>query len=165
MATSRKINSPKLLVYDFDGVMTDNRVLVFEDGREAVFCNRSDGLAIAKIAEMGITQMILSTEKNPVVLARAKKLKLEAISGCEDKKTTLARFLSDHGYVGSEVGYLGNDLNDLEAMRLCGLKICPSDAAKEIQDISDWITNAKGGEGMIREVFDWLVSHPLEYTS
>ena len=84
-----------LIVYDFDGVMTDNRVLTFQDGTEAVFANRADGLAINMIKEMGINQIILSTEKNAVVEARARKIGIPAIHGVGDKNTVLHAYCAE----------------------------------------------------------------------
>jgi YrbI family 3-deoxy-D-manno-octulosonate 8-phosphate phosphatase len=141
-----------LIVYDFDGVMTDNRVLVMQDGSEAVFANRADGLGINHIREMGINQIILSTETNPVVQARAKKIKIDTISGCQDKKEALLEYCSNKGVDLYRVAFVGNDINDLEVMKIVGFKIAPKDAVKEILDISEYVTNAKGGEGVVKEI-------------
>ena len=82
----------KLLVYDFDGVMTDNKVIVDENGKESVVCNRSDGLAIKLIKEMGIAQLIMSTERNDLVRRRGEKLKLEVVNDISDKKSCLQEY-------------------------------------------------------------------------
>lgn len=113
-----------IIVYDFDGVMTNNRVIFMQDGTEAVIVNRGDGLGVAKIRSFGIPQLLLSTEANSVVKARADKLKLEVISGCRDKKKTLLSLCSDKGYDCRRVAYVGNDVNDLEAMKIAGFPIC-----------------------------------------
>jgi len=146
------IKDIQLIVYDFDGVFTDNKVLVFEDGKEAVFCNRADGLAIQKIKELGIPQIILSTEENQVVKARAKKLNIEVVHGITDKKIVLIDYCKKKNYDLKKVLYIGNDLNDLEVMKSVGYPIAPIDAVKEIKKIAKIITKARGGKGVIREL-------------
>lgn len=148
------IKNIELIVYDFDGVLTDNRILVSEDGREAVFCNRSDGLAIKKFKELNIPQIILSTEANPVVKARAKKLKLPVIHNLRDKKRALLYYCSKHNYNPKNVLYVGNDINDLEAMKVIGYPIAPSNASSQVKKIAKIVTKTAGGQGVIRELFD-----------
>ena len=151
---SRKLKRSEvnLIVYDFDGVMTDNRVLVFENGMEAVIANRGDGLGIAMINKMDIPQIILSTEKNQVVFARAKKLGLEALHGVDNKLKKLSEYCQKGGYNPVQVVYVGNDTNDLEAMQFVGLPVAPSDANEEILKIAKLITRAPGGFGVVREL-------------
>ena len=141
-----------LIVYDFDGVMTDNRVLVDQDGREAVFCNRADGLGVGLIRDLGLDQLILSTEANPVVSARAAKLKLPVLQDCADKGQALARLLAERGLDPARVLFLGNDLNDLPALRLVGWPAAPADAAPEVLALARYVTRAKGGFGVVREL-------------
>jgi len=141
-----------LIVYDFDGVMTDNRVLVDQDGREAVFCNRADGLGVGLIRGLGIAQVILSTEANPVVSARAAKLRLPVIQDCADKAEALAGLLAEKNLDPARVLFVGNDLNDLPALLLVGWPAAPADAAPEILEIARYVTRARGGCGVIREL-------------
>ena len=150
------VNTVALIVYDFDGVMTDNRVFILQDGTEAVVANRSDGLGVEKIRSLGIPQMILSTETNPVVRARAAKIKLEVISGCQNKKETLSSYCAEKGYDLKRVVYVGNDINDLEAMKMVGFPVAPADAHPKIMKIACMITIAKGGEGVVRELSDMI---------
>ena len=149
------VNTVALIVYDFDGVMTDNRVFVLQDGTEAVVANRSDGLGVEKIRSMGIPQMILSTETNPV-RARAAKIKLDVISGCQNKKETLSSYCAEKGYDLKRVLYVGNDINDLEAMKMVGFPVAPSDAYPDIIRIACMVTRAKGGEGVVRELSELI---------
>lgn len=146
-----------LIVYDFDGVMTDNRVIIFQDGTEAVIVNRADGLGVDRFRNLGIPQLILSTETNPVVRARAAKLHLEVIASCKDKKHTLEKFCSQNGYNLNQVMYIGNDLNDLEVMKIVGFPIAPADAHPKIKKLAKLVTEAKGGEGVVKELSDYLV--------
>jgi len=146
-----------LIVYDFDGVMTDNRVIIFQDGTEAVIVNRSDGLGVERFCRFNIPQLILSTETNPVVKARAAKLHLEVIASCKDKKIALENYCAQKGYDLNRVIYVGNDLNDLEVMRVVGFPIAPADAHPKIKKIAKLITEAKGGKGVIKELSDYLI--------
>ena len=152
--------SPKnieLIVYDFDGVMTDNRALIFEDGTEAVFVNRGDGLAIAKIKEFDIPQVIISTERNSIVSKRAEKLKIPLYQNIGDKLTCLKEVIEDHQVSPQNTIYVGNDTNDLEAMKFVGWPIAPEDAHKEIKALATFITDSPGGNGVIREILDLLM--------
>ena len=141
-----------LIVYDFDGVMTDNRVIVWQDGTEAVVANRADGLGVNRLSALGIPQLILSTEANPVVEARAAKLGLEVIGSCKDKKITLQNYCEGKNYDLNRVVYLGNDVNDLEAMQMVGFPIAPADAHPEVKAVAKLVTTARGGEGVIKEL-------------
>ena len=152
-----KAQDLRLIVYDFDGVMTDNRVLVFSDGREAVFCNRADGLAVAGIKAMGIPQIVLSTEKNEVVAARARKLKLKVIQGVVNKRTALVRYCRQKKIELNRVVYIGNDVNDLETMRIVGFPLCPADANANVKRISRGVIAQKGGEGVIKYFYDRIL--------
>jgi YrbI family 3-deoxy-D-manno-octulosonate 8-phosphate phosphatase len=141
-----------LIVYDFDGVMTDNRVIVFQDGAEAVVVNRADGLGVDLIRSLRIPQLILTTESNPVVKARALKLRLEVIASCKDKKNAVRHYCKRNDYKLRKVVYVGNDLNDLEVMKIVGFPVAPADAHPMIKAAAKLITKAKGGEGVIREL-------------
>jgi len=146
----------RLLIYDFDGVLTDNKVFISEDGKESVCCNRSDGLAIAKIKKIGVAQIIISTETNKIVSVRASKLGIPAIRGAENKKDVLHEYCERNCINISEVLYIGNDINDLEAMLLVGLPVCPIDAYPEIKKISKMILPINGGNGVIRELLNHI---------
>lgn len=148
----------KLIVYDFDGVMTDNRVFIAQDGTESVAANRSDGLAIGMIRKLGIDQCILSTEENPVVQARAAKLRIPATQSVSDKGSAIIALAADKDISLSQVLYMGNDINDADAMGLCGFKVAPSDAHPSILALADYVTEAPGGFGAIRELADVLIA-------
>lgn len=150
------------IIYDFDGVLTDNCVVVHQDGSEAVRCNRSDGLAIALLRERGIPQFILSTEANPVVRARAGKLRIPVLQNSENKRKDLISLASSENLDVKELLFVGNDLNDIEAMLLAGFRACPSDAAREVLGLPDIIiTKCKGGEGVVRELYSLLFHNSI----
>ena len=148
----------KLMVYDFDGVMTDNRALQFQDGTEAVWVSRADGWGVDQIRKMNIPQLIISTETNTVVAARAKKLKIEVIHGSGDKKADLLDYCSRMQIELSGVLYVGNDVNDLEAMQVVGFPVAPADAHPSITAIAKHVTRAKGGEGVIKELSEYVAN-------
>lgn len=147
----------KLIVFDFDGVMTDNTVMVDENGKEVVRVNRSDGLGVRLLMNNGYPCMILSTEKNPVVSKRGEKLGIPVLQGIDNKKVALVNYCTQQKTDLDSVLYIGNDLNDLEVMKAVGLRGAPADAYKEIKTIADIIFRSKGGKGVVRELASWLL--------
>lgn len=148
----------RAVVFDFDGVFTNNKVIVLEDGREAVLCDRGDGLAVGIFRQefKNISLLILSKEKNPVVKARAKKLNLECLHGVDNKLDLLKEWAAERNILLSEIAYLGNDLNDIECIKNVGLGACVGDSYPEVKDISSLILSKNGGDGAIRELL-WLI--------
>jgi N-acylneuraminate cytidylyltransferase len=148
----------ELVVFDFDGVMTDNRVWVSEDGHEMVAANRSDSLGIRYMREAGIDSMILSMEVNPVVSARARKMKMAVIQGQDDKASALKAILAERQLDPRNVVYLGNDTNDLPCFPLVGCAIAVADAQPVVLRQADVILSRSGGHGAVRELCDLLVA-------
>ena len=147
----------KLIIYDFDGVMTNNTVYIDQHGNEMVQVNRADGLGVAKIKELGIQQIIISTEQNSVVSARAMKLGIPCLKGIDNKKESLLNYCQKNGININEVAYIGNDINDKEAMEIARIRFCPADAHEIIKEISDRVLKRNGGDGVIRELLDILI--------
>ncbi len=152
----------RLLVLDFDGVMTDNRVLVDQEGREGVYCSRGDGFGIALLRETSVEVFVLSAEENPVVSARCKKLGIEVVQGCKRKLDKLKALLEDRGLSSSQVAYVGNDLNDLECMEWVGVPIAVANAEPALHEKGFWITTRVGGDGAVREVCDLIAASNRE---
>jgi len=150
------INNIKLIVYDFDGVMTDNKVYIDQDGKESVQVNRGDGLGVSGIKRLGIKQIILSSEINAVVSSRAKKLKIKCLQGVDNKKIVLTDYCIQNKINIETVAFVGNDINDKDAMEIVGYSFCPFDSHKSIKEISDHTFQTKGGCGVIRELFEYL---------
>lgn len=146
------------LIFDFDGVLTDNRVIVFEDGREAVSCNRADGLAFDYLRRMGMPAYILSQETNPVVAARGKKLRVPVYSGVQDKVEALERLCAENGFEVNRIMFVGNDVNDLGAMDKVGYPIAVADAHPAVRAKARHVLKSRGGEGAAREVVETLVT-------
>ena len=145
----------QLIVYDFDGVMTDNTVYMDSNGGESVRDSRADGLAVEMLKER-YQQLILSSEKNNVVEMRAKKLGIGCLKGVERKLDTLNFYILEHRIALDEVLYVGNDINDLDVMREVGFAVCPADASHEFRSIAGYTTKARGGHGVIRELLDFV---------
>tara|TARA_B100000131_G_C18007793_1_gene569195 strand:+ start:550 stop:1041 length:492 start_codon:yes stop_codon:yes gene_type:complete len=158
MSRSISFKNISLIVYDFDGVMTNNKVLVDENGTESVIVNRADGLGISEIKKYGITQIIISTEKNPLVAQRAKKLNIPCIQDVDKKDKVLLAYCEKNKLKLKNIAFVGNDLNDLPAMKIVGIAICPADSAYEIKKISDIILKKNGGDGVVRELLDIVIS-------
>ena len=121
----------QMIVFDFDGVFTDNRVLVLQDGTEGVFCSRADGFGLGAAKKLGIRLLVISTEKNPVVGARCKKLNIPYIQGCDNKSQILQMEANKLGISLDNIAYLGNDINDIECLEIVGLPACVSDSFRK----------------------------------
>ncbi|BCY16215.1 MAG: acylneuraminate cytidylyltransferase [Chloroflexi bacterium] len=146
-----------LMVFDFDGVITDNRVWVDENGFERVAANRSDSLGIRYLKEAGLEMMVLSMEVNKVVAARAKKMGIPALHGINDKVTTLRNLLNDRQIPAENVIYVGNDTNDLDCFRLVGYAVAVGDAQPEVKRAADLVLSQNGGRGAVREICDIIL--------
>lgn len=147
----------RLLVVDFDGVMTDNRVLVGDDRREAVWCHRGDGWGIARLREAGVEVIILSTEENAVVRARGDKLQIEVVQGSSDKLAALRALADDRGLGPDQIAYLGNDVNDVGCLRWVGHPMVVADATDGARSCAALVTTRRGGSGAVQEVADWIL--------
>ena len=150
----------RLVAFDFDGVFTDNMVYVFEDGSETVRCFRSDGIGLQKLKNLGIETIIISTEANPVVSARARKLKISCVQDCRDKRAVLEKIAQEQGIGLSEVAFVGNDINDLACLECVALPIVVQDAHQDVLPTALYQTKRPGGHGAVREICD-LFEHAL----
>ena len=148
------LDNIEAFVFDFDGVMTNNLVHLDQNGKEWVSCSRADGLAFDVLRKLQKPAYILSTEKNPVVTARANKLKVPALQGVGDKVEGIKELAAREGFDLQNILYVGNDLNDYHVMQSCGYAACPSDSHKVIKSISTIVLKAKGGGGVVRELLE-----------
>ena len=146
----------KLAIFDFDGVFTDNKVLVSENGIESVTCCRSDGIGISRIAKIGVKSYVISTETNPVVEVRCKKLKISVIQGVNDKQEVIKNLCESLKLSPEECLFLGNDINDISALKFVGCPLAVADSYSEIEPYVIYKTKAKGGEGAVREICDLI---------
>ncbi len=150
-----------LVVFDFDGVMTDDRVWVDQEGHESVAASRRDGLGIAMLRKAGIPMVVLSTETNPIVTARCRKLELTAIQGIGDKGSALKSLLQERKLDAQHVVYLGNDVNDLPCFPMVGCAVVVADAHPGVITHADLVLTHKGGHGAVRELCDKIIQNQI----
>ena len=153
-ALEERIRAIRLVAFDFDGVFTDNTVYVLRDGSEMVRCFRGDGLGLRKLEQAGIETVIISTETDPVVSARSRKLGIRCIQGCEDKKGALETIVKEMGISMAQVAFLGNDINDLSCLTSVGLPMVVQDANPDVLIHARYQTIRQGGHGAVREICD-----------
>lgn len=146
-----------LLVLDFDGVMTDDRVYLNQHGEETVATHRGDGMGISRLKKSGVEVIILSKEKNPVVQARGNKLKIPVYQGIDEKGKELEKIIKEKGIPAEEVVYVGNDVNDLPCFPLVGLSVAVADAHPEVKRQAGLILRKNGGFGAVREICELIV--------
>lgn len=144
------------VIFDFDGVFTDNSVIVNQNGEESVICDRGDGMGISIIKNLGIPMLVLSSEKNPVVEARCKKLEIDYMQGLKDKKSILRAWLHEKCFSLENTIFLGNDINDIECLKIVGCGIVVQDAISDVKCYANIILSNTGGHGAIRELADMI---------
>jgi YrbI family 3-deoxy-D-manno-octulosonate 8-phosphate phosphatase len=154
LPSSETLASIRLVVFDFDGVFTDNHVWVDGDGGETVRCCRADGLGLRRLREAGVDSLVVSMETAPVVGARARKLGVACLQGIEDKLPVLRKEAAARGIGLDAIAYVGNDVNDAECLEAVGLPVVPADAWPEARERASWVLARAGGEGCVREVCD-----------
>jgi YrbI family 3-deoxy-D-manno-octulosonate 8-phosphate phosphatase len=154
----KQLGEIRLVAFDFDGVFTDNFVYVMEDGREAVRCTRRDGLGLRKLDALGIATIVISTETNPVVTARSRKLAIRCVQGCEDKPAALRAVADELGLSLREAAFVGNDVNDTACLEAVGFPIVVADAHEDVVPLAKLQTITRGGHGAVREVCDLIAA-------
>ncbi|MET7776028.1 N-acylneuraminate cytidylyltransferase [Streptomyces mirabilis] len=150
------------VVLDFDGTQTDDRVLIDSDGREFVSVHRGDGLGIAALRKSGLKMLILSSEQNPVVAARARKLKIPVLHGIDRKDLALKQWCEEQGIAPERVLYVGNDVNDLPCFALVGWPVAVASAHDVVRGAARAVTTVPGGDGAIREIASWILGPSLD---
>jgi N-acylneuraminate cytidylyltransferase len=158
MPSRESLQAIKAVVFDFDGVMTDDQVYITETGEEMVMASRSDGMGISALKKAGLKLLILSKERNPVVARRAEKLQIEVIQACDNKLEALTEWLSKNQLPLSQCAYVGNDINDLQCMQAVKLAIAPIDAHPLATQAAHWRLTRAGGKGAIRELSDAIIN-------
>jgi len=150
------------VVLDFDGTQTDDRVLIDADGKEFVSVHRGDGLGIAALRKSGLKMLILSSEQNPVVAARARKLKIPVLHGIDRKDLALKQWCEEQGIAPERVLYVGNDVNDLPCFALVGWPVAVASAHDVVRGAARAVTTVPGGDGAIREIASWILGPSLD---
>ena len=146
-----------LVAFDFDGVLTDNRVIVGVDGSEQVICSRADGMGVTLLREAGIEMVVLSSEPHPVVQSRCAKLGVPAYQGLTRKVDTLRALLAERDLEPANVVFVGNDVNDAECLALAGCAVVPADAHPAVLPLADIVLTCAGGRGAVRELADLIL--------
>jgi YrbI family 3-deoxy-D-manno-octulosonate 8-phosphate phosphatase len=157
-ALTERLRQIRLVAFDFDGVFTDNAVYVTQDGTEAVRCVRSDGLGLKTLTALGVATIVISTETNPVVGARSRKLAVRCIQGCDDKRRALESVVAELAVTLQETAFVGNDINDLDCLKVVGVPIVVADAHEDVVPHAIYRTRTPGGHGAVREVCDLIAA-------
>jgi 3-deoxy-D-manno-octulosonate 8-phosphate phosphatase (KDO 8-P phosphatase) len=144
----------RLVVFDFDGVFSDNRVWTNVRGEESVACFRGDSQGLRRLDEVGVEYFILTAETNDAVAARARKIRSECVRGIEDKLPILREEVERRGFSFAETAYLGNDVNDAACLAAVGLPVVPADAWAEVVPLAKLLLSRAGGYGCVREFCD-----------
>lgn len=144
------------VVFDFDGVFTDNGVLLDDEGTETVRCDRGDGMGIDLLRSRNVPMLVLSKERNPVVMRRCEKLGLDCLHGVDDKLTTLKAWLANKCFDPSGLVYVGNDINDRECLEFAACAVGPNDAHPDVMGYVQIVLNRSGGKGAVRELADMI---------
>lgn len=164
MKDIKNLEKIKLFVIDVDGTMTDAGIYYDEHGNELKkFCTK-DAVGYFAAHKVGMELMVLTGRECAATTRRMQEMKFDYIlQNVKDKESFLTQFMEEHGLQKDEVGYIGDDLNDLPAMRLCGYIGCPADACEEIIEIADYVACKKGGEGAVRDVLVHLLKERGEW--
>ena len=147
------------IIFDFDGIFTDNKVYTAQDGKEIVMSDRRDGLGVEMLHNAQIPMLILSKETNKVVAARAAKMKIDVQDSCNDKAIFLTQYFADNDIDPANVIYMGNDLNDLHAMESVGFSVAPADSHPEVIKIASLVLSENGGQGAVRALSEFILKN------
>ena len=148
----------KMLLTDCDGCLTDGGMYYSEKGDELKKFNTRDGMGFGMLRKQGVIAGIITSEIVDLNRRRAEKLKLDILeAGCKDKAAAIKRLCEQYGIVQENVCYIGDDINDIEAIKMVGFGCCPADAMPEVKAVADYVSVVKGGEGVIREVVDKIL--------
>ena len=149
----------KMFLTDCDGCLTDGGMYYSEKGDELKKFNTRDGVAFRLLRENGIITGMITAEDVLLNKRRCEKLKIDVFApGCTDKVDCINKLCRTYSIKPEEVVYIGDDILDKDAVEFVGLGCCPADGAQCVKDVADYVTNAKGGEGVIREVVEMILS-------
>ncbi len=155
----KKASAIKAIVFDVDGVLTDGKIIYDDTGKETKQFNVKDGYIISHLKKAGIIVGIITGRDSKVVSNRAAELKLDFChQGIVDKLVVFEKLIDFHKLKKKQVAYIGDDINDMGALRNCGLSVCPADAMSYVKEQVDLITQVKGGQGVVREVADLVLA-------
>ena len=158
MSTKKiSINAIDAFIFDFDGVLTDNKVYFDQDGQEMVVCSRADGLAFDALKKLHKPTFIVSSEKNPIVYKRGRKLRVKTYQNISNKRLFVEKLVKKNGYNKKKIFFIGNDVNDYNVMKYSGITACPKDSHRSIKKIADFTLDSNGGDGVVRELLEKVI--------
>ncbi len=158
LVEEKNIPEIKMFLTDCDGCLTDAGMYYSEQGDELKKFNTRDGMGFALLRAKGIITGIVTSESVDLNRRRAEKMKLDVLeSGCKDKVEAIKKIGARYGVDMQNIAYVGDDINDLEAVKMVGLGCAPADAMPQVKEAADYIAKAKGGEGVIREVVELIL--------
>lgn len=158
MKSKEQLKEIKYLVIDVDGTMTDAGIYYDEHGNELKkFCTK-DAAGFFAAHQAGMEILVLTGRECAATTRRMTEMKVDyLVQNCKDKVRYLIQFMEEKGMTKDELGYLGDDLNDLPGMQLCGFVGCPADACAEIKEYADYVATTKGGEGAVRDIIEYML--------
>ena len=152
------------IVLDVDGTLTDGGITISSDGTESKCFQAKDGLILRAMPRLGFTTMVITGRASELTAVRAEDLAISVVyQGVADKAAVLGAYLAERGLDGSSVAYIGDDLNDCAAMRLCALRACPADAAAEVRALCGYVSPLKAGHGAVRDVCEHILREQGQY--
>ncbi|MBI2063502.1 MAG: HAD hydrolase family protein [Candidatus Yanofskybacteria bacterium] len=159
LGLEERIKKLKLVVFDFDGIFTDGKVMLDQNGIESVVCSRKDGMGILMLKQAGLKVIVITNEQNPVVVKRCAKLGVELIQTPEKKLPFFIQLLNTGSLNYKEVAFMGDDVNDLECLDFAGVKFTVADGDPKCKEIADYVTVRNGGDHAVREVCDLILRY------
>lgn len=164
MKNKEKLKKIKYLIIDVDGTLTDAGIYYDENGNELKKFSTKDAAGFFAAHQVGMKIMILTGRECVATTKRMTEMKVEyLVQNCKDKVTYMQEFMKKNGISRDEVGYLGDDLNDLPGMQLCGFVGCPEDACAEVKERADYVSGIKGGYGAVRDIISYLLKEREEW--
>lgn len=157
MTFSERLRRLKLIAFDFDGVFTDGKVIVSDEGVESVVCSRRDTLRFPEFQALGVDLVVMTNERNPVVSKRCQKLQIPCHQGLGNKLETLERICKEKNLTADSVAYVGDDINDLECLKWAKMAIVVADGDDECKKVAGYITKRIGGDHAVREICDLIL--------
>ena len=153
------------IVFDVDGTLTDGGITISDSGVESKTFQAKDGLLTRVLPKLGFTTMIITGRDSRLTNIRAEDLRISVlIQGVDDKATVLKQYFTKNRLTRERFAYIGDDLNDYAAMKLCGFKACPDDAAVEIRAICDYVSPRNGGHGAVRDICEHILKKEGKYS-
>jgi 3-deoxy-D-manno-octulosonate 8-phosphate phosphatase (KDO 8-P phosphatase) len=158
MIKEKDLSKIKMLVMDVDGTLTDGKIYVGDSGEVFKAFNVKDGYRLINIKKYNIIPVIITGKKSEILAKRAAELKIEEVhQGIDDKLKVLDEVINNYQLTYENVAYIGDDLNDIDCMKVCYIKACPADAISEVRGIVDYVCKSNGGNGAVRELIDLIV--------